>query len=162
MQGDVNPANRRLGVAAEESQEWIKCSGRVCIQQRLAQTGLAHNSSRKGFLLVARIAKTQFPVPGFKVIAKFSQFTAKPDIEQRVLKCRLKRSHALIVDGTKPNPCCYRDRYSVDVQSRIRDRERIKWILDWHADAGRAERRAVRVFEWIRGKRSRCRGSIKK
>src|SRR5262249_5094256 len=112
---------------------------------------------------VARIAKTQFPVPRFKVIAKFSQFTAKSDIEQRVLKCGFLRPVAHIVCATKPDSCGDRDAYSIKVHSRVPNRKRIEWILDWHTDAPNAERISVRSLEWIRRKRSSCHpGAIEK
>src|SRR5213082_273009 len=47
-------------------------------------------------------------------------------------------------------------------QSRIRDREGIKRICDWHTDALRTKGSTVRVLEWIRGKPGSRPGSIKK
>src|SRR4029450_14023314 len=44
-------------------------------------------------------------------------------------------------------------------QDRIRDRERIEWVCQWHAYAGRSEAGAQRVVERIGGKwklRRRC------
>ena len=95
MQSNIHSAYGRLAVATKESQERIKRCSRIRIQQRFAQARLAHHATNKGFLLIPGITKTQFPIPSLEVIAKFSQLTAKSDVEQNVVKGSFGRSDRL-------------------------------------------------------------------
>ena len=107
VQSHINSANRGWAVAPEDPQKRIKRRGWIGIEERFAQAGSAHYALIKSLLLVPRITKTQFPVPGFEVIAKFAQFTPKPGIKQRVAGCKLKASLTLVVDGAKPHTSSY-------------------------------------------------------
>ena len=69
-----------------------------------------------------------------------------------------------IVDAAKENPRSHGDWDSVNNQSRIRDGERIKRILDWHTDGGDGVKAHVSALglEWIGPKRHSCKGGIEK
>src|SRR5262249_9454548 len=69
-----------------------------------------------------------------------------------------------VVNTTKPNPSSYGKTASVRKQicnSRIRDGERIKWILDWYADAELTKGYISSwLLEWIRRKLHSRKGRI--
>src|SRR5205814_7302818 len=138
MQCNINPANRGFSVATEESKERIKRCGWVRIQQRLPQSRLAHVAYRQILPLIAGITETGFPVPGLEIVAEFSHLTLKPNVKESVPVSELFTSRPGVVNTTKPNTSSYGKTTSVRKKicnSRIRDGERIKRILDWHADA---------------------------
>src|SRR5205814_9208794 len=81
MQGNIHPAYCRLGVATQDAQKRIKRCGRIRIQQRVAQSRLAHHAPAEGFLVIPGVTKTRFPIPILEIIAKFPQLTAKSDVE---------------------------------------------------------------------------------
>src|ERR1700742_3827568 len=82
MQVNINPAYRRICIATEETHERIESRSWVGIQQRVSQTRLAHLTHGQVLTLVASVTETQFPVPRFEVIAKFSHLTFQSNIEQ--------------------------------------------------------------------------------
>ena len=138
MQGDVNSAPGRLGVVGSEIQERIKCRSWVRIQKCVPQSRLADFANGQILPLVPGITKTRFPVPSLEIIAKFSHLTTQANIEQRILVGELFMSGTGVVNAAKPNAGSHRETASVRKEiwnSRIRDRERIKRILDWHTDA---------------------------
>jgi len=61
-------------------------------------------------------------------------------------------------NAAKINPCRHRDTDSVNNDSIIRDRERIKRIRDWHAHT----RKNWTQAKWIGYKRHSCQGRVKK
>src|SRR6266487_7108171 len=157
MQGDVNGLPGRLGVVASDAQEWIKRRGRVGIQERVAQPRLAGFANGQVLPLVPGVTETGFPVPSLEIIAKFSHLTLQPDVEKGIPIGKLFTSGTSVVNAAKPNPRSHGDWHSVNKQSRIRDREGIKRILDWHTDAvGTKERVSIWRLEWIRRKRHSC------
>src|SRR5438445_436509 len=81
MEGDIHSTYCRLGVAPQDAQKRIKRCGRIRIQQRVAQARLAHHAPAEGFLVIARVTKTRFPIPILEVIAKLAHLTAKSDVE---------------------------------------------------------------------------------
>ena len=109
MQGDINSASRRRGVLVEKATERIKRSGRICIQQGVAQPGLADFANGEVLSLVARVTETHFPVPRLEVIAKFAHLTPQPDVEELVPVSELFVPWTGIVNAAKPNPGGYRE-----------------------------------------------------
>src|SRR6266542_4424600 len=159
MQVDISPGYRRIRIATEETQERIKGRARICIQQRFAQTRLADLTYCQILTLVASVTETHFPVPRLEIIAKFSHFALKSDIEEHIPVGKLLVSGAGVVNATKPDAGSHGDWGSVNNQSRISDCERIKRIRDWHADAGWAKPYGTsRSFKWIRRKRNSRQG----
>src|SRR4029434_2766945 len=117
--------------------ERIKRRSRIRIQQRFPQSNLADLAYRQIMPLVPRVTKTGFPVPSLEVIAKFSHFTFQSNIKESVPVGEMFASFAGVVNATEPNPSSYWKTASVRKKiwnSRIRDRERIERVLDWHAD----------------------------
>src|SRR5262249_8419454 len=158
MQGNVNPADCRRGVSTSDSKEGIKRCRRVRIQQRFAQTLRAYYAISDGIFLIPGITEPRLPIPILEVIAKLSHLTAKAYIEQRVreggLGCRPTRvSNAAEMNSSG-------DGRAIG-QNRIRTRERVKRILDWHTDTVRTKGSTVCLLEWIRRKPNRRPGSIK-
>src|SRR4029077_673318 len=88
------------------------------------------------FLLIPGIAETQFPVPIFEVVAKLSHLTANSGIEKHVVERGLSGSDRRVVNAPEANPGGHRNsgKWCAGGQSRVRDREGIKRILDWHTD----------------------------
>jgi hypothetical protein len=124
-----------MGIKIEER---IKCRGWVCIQQRLPQSDLASLADGQVLPLVPGITKTQLPVPSLEIVAKFPHLAAQANIEQIIPVSELFVSRTGVVNAAKPNSCSYGETASVGKEiwnSRIRDGERIKRILDWHTDA---------------------------
>src|SRR6266480_663601 len=160
MQGnkDSVPRRRSLAVRRAEVQEGVKRRGRVRIQESISQPRLADDVSRLNFFIVPGITETRFPVPGLEVIAKFSHLTAKSDIKENVVKGGGRKSITHF-QTTISNAGKYRSAgrgLAVRRNSRVRYRERIKRILDWHTDTGRSEGGDwYRAVERIGYKRSR-------
>src|SRR3989475_3792862 len=163
MQVDISPGYRRIRIATKDAQERIKGRGRVCIEQRVSQTRLADLTNGQVLPLVASVTEAQFPVPRLEVIAKFSHLTLKSDVEEHIPVGKLLVSGPGVVNATKPDAGSHRDWGSVNNQSRISHCERIKRILDWHADAGRAKAYgSSRSFKRIRRKRNSRQRCIEK
>src|SRR5438552_9426817 len=160
MQVDISPRYRRIRIATEEADEGIEGRSRVRIQQRVSQTRLADLAYGQVLPLVASVAEAQFPVPRLEIVAEFSHLALKSDVEEHIPVGKLLVSGACVVNATKPNTSSHRDWDPVDSQSRISNCERIKRILNWHADAGGAKPYASsRSFKWIwrkRNSRQRC------
>src|SRR6266550_3338904 len=72
MQGHINGLPGSRGVLAEKATERIKCRGRICVQQGVAQPGLAHFANGQVLSLVAGVTEAHFPVPRLEVIPNFS------------------------------------------------------------------------------------------
>src|SRR5207249_4688848 len=88
--------------------------------------------------LIPRITETGFPVPGLEIIAEFSHLTFEPNVKESIPVSELFTSRPGVVNTTKPNAGSNGKTGSVRKEicnSRIRDGEGIKPILDWHADA---------------------------
>src|SRR5262249_5627983 len=75
-------------------------------------------------------------------------------------------SPTCIVDASEPDAGVDRQTRSIRKEiwnGSVRDRERIKWIRHWHADAGGTESNVcARYLKWIRRKRYRCCRRIEK
>src|SRR5213078_2654289 len=159
MQVDIRSGYRRIRIATEEADERIEGRSRVRIQQRVSQTRLADLAYGQVLPLVASVAEAQFPVPRLEVIAEFSHLALKSDVEEHIPVGKLLVSGAGVVNATKPDAGCHRDWGSVNNQSCISDGKRIKRILNWHADAGRAKPYASsRCLKRIRHKRNSRQG----
>src|SRR4029077_758763 len=139
MQSNINCAPRGLAVAAKEAKERIKRRGWVRIQERGSQSGLASFADGQILSLVSGITKASFPVPGLEIVAKFSHLTLEPDVKETVPVGELLTPVTGVVNTAKPNTSSDRDWNPVNNQGCVRDRERIKRILDWHTDAGGAK-----------------------
>ena len=74
----------RRGVLAEKATERIKRRVRICVQQSIAQPGLAHFANGQVLSFVAGVTETRFPVPRLEVIANISHLTPQTDIEELV------------------------------------------------------------------------------
>src|SRR6266699_1621760 len=158
MQGDINGLSGSRAVLAEKATERIKRRGRICVEQGIAQSRLAHFANGQVLPFVARVTETHFPVPGLEIIPKFSHLTTQTDVEELVPVSEFFTPCAGIVNAAEPNPGSKRNRRSVNNQSRVPNCERIERILDWHTDAERASRpygskRSSRNVEWIGRKR---------
>src|SRR5882724_6263743 len=156
MQSHINGLPGSRGVLAEKATERVKRRGRICVQQGVAQPGLAHFANGQVLSFVARVTETHFPVPRLEVIPKFSHLATQTDVKELVPVSELLASGASVVDATKSNASSHWHWYSVNNQSRVANCEGIKRIRDWHADAGRTEKivSASRV-EWI-GRKWHC------
>ena len=166
MQVDINPVSGRIRVYSKEALERIKSRGRVRIQQRRTQPRLADLAYGYVLPIVPSVTETQFPIPILEIIAKFSHLTFEPNVEDRIPEGVLLMSGSGVANAAETNPRIHRDRDSVNIQSCIRDRERIKWILDWHTEAGRTEVPAQVTItthvEWVGRKRNSRQGCIEK
>ena len=140
MQGNINSLPGRRGVLAEKATERIKRRGRICVQEGIAQPGLAHFANGQVLSFVAGVTETRFPVPRLEVIANISHLTPQADIEELVPVSEFFTPYTGIVNAAEPNPGGQRNRRSVNNQSRVPDCEGIKRILDWHTDAERTTR----------------------
>src|SRR5262249_4729362 len=134
-------------------------------QQRVPQPSLADVANGQILPLVAGITETGFPVPGLEIIAEFSHLTLQPNVKESIPVSELFTSRPGIVNTTKPNPSSYGKTASVRKEicnSRIRNGERIKRILDWHADAQLTKGYvSAWLLEWIRRKLHSRQGRIK-
>src|SRR5437588_1065847 len=163
MQVDISPGYRRIRIATKDAQERIKGRGRVCIEQRVSQTRLADLTNGQVLSLVASVAEAQFPVPRLEIIAKLAHLTLQSNIEEHIPVGKLLVSGAGVINATKPDASSHRDWDSVDSQSCIPYGERIKRILDWHADAGGAKSYgSSRSLKRVRRKRNSRQGCIEK
>src|SRR2546423_1321580 len=155
MQSNIDPADRGLAVTAAEAQERIKRRSRIRIQQRFAQARLADHTFREIYRFLPRITKTQFPVPCFKVITKFSHLAFKAEVKQHIVfdggRCSVTYFQGTIFNsGGHPNSGKVCARW----QSCVGNGERIKGVLYWHTDARRTKGVTVWLLKWIRGERS--------
>src|SRR4029077_7559904 len=130
----------RRGVLAEKPTERIKCSGRICVQQGIAQPGLAPFPNGEIPSFVARITETHFPVPCLKVVANFSHLTPQTNVKELVPVSDFFVPWTGIVNAAEPNPGGHRNWRPVNNQSRVPNCERIEWILGWHTNAERTTR----------------------
>src|SRR6266480_3222366 len=163
MKGDINSLLGRLGVVSVEIQERIKCRCRVRIQKRFPQSRLARFADGQVLPFITGITKTELPVPSLEIIAKFSHFATQPHVEQRILVGDLFMSGTGVVNAAESNTGRHRDTDSVNNHSVIRDGERIKRILDWHADAeGTKAHVSAWDLKWVGRKRHRCQRRIEK
>src|SRR6266480_56328 len=166
MKSDINSLPSRRGVVASEIQERIKRRSRVCIQKCFPQPRLADFADGRLLPLVAGITETQLPVPSLKIIAKFSHFAARANIEQIIVVSELLMSGTGVVNGAKSNSGCYWETASIGKKvwnSRIGDREGVKRVLNWHAEGARTK---IYIgawdLEWVGNNRRRCVGRIEK
>src|SRR6266508_165752 len=128
MQVDISPVYRRIRIASEETKDRIKVRARICIQQRFAQSRLADLTYSQILTLVASVTETHFPVPRLEIIAKFSHFALKSDIEEHIPVGKLLVSGAGVVNATKPDAGSHRGWDPVNNQSGVANCERIKRI----------------------------------
>src|ERR1700740_3151061 len=138
MQSNINLLPGCTRVMCSEIQERIERRSRICIQERFTQPRLADFVDRQILPFVPGITKTQFPIPSLEIIAKLCHLATETDVEELVPVGELFMSGAGVVNTAKRNSGSYWETAAVRKEignSRIRDRERIKWILDWHADA---------------------------
>src|SRR5213594_4951739 len=103
MQGDINGSPGVLRVVGIEIQERIKRRGRIRIQQRVPQPGLADLAYGQVLPLVPGVTETGFPVPRLEVIGNFSHLSPQPDIEQLVPVSEFFASWTGIVNTAEPN-----------------------------------------------------------
>src|ERR1700730_231771 len=151
MQVHISPGYGRIRIATEGAHERIKRRSRVRLQQGVAQTRLADLTQGQVLTLVASVAEAQFPVPRLKVIAKFSHLTFESNIEDVIPVSELLTSDACVLNGTKPDSGSHRRCDTINNQSCVSDRERIKRVRDWDTDTGRAKAYAGSgYFKWIR------------
>jgi hypothetical protein len=98
------------------------------------------------------------------MVAEFSHLTLEPNVKESIPVSELFTSRPRIVNTTKPNPSGYGKTAPVRREmwnSRIRDGERIKRILDWHADAELTKGYvSAWLLEWIRRKLHSRQGRI--
>src|SRR5436190_9729863 len=157
MQRHINLLPGQPCVMASEIQERINCCGRVRIQERLPQSGLAHFANGQVLSFVPGIAETHFPVPRLEVIADIPHFATQPDIEELVPVSEFFASWTRIVNPAEPNAGSYRETRAIRKEiwnSRICNGERIKRIRDRHTDAGGTkECIGAWSLKWIRRKR---------
>ena len=67
-----------------EIEERIKRRGRIRIQERVPQPGLADRAYQQILPLVSGITETRFPVPSLEIIAKFAHLTTQSDVEKGI------------------------------------------------------------------------------
>ena len=82
----------------------------ICVQEGIAQPGLAHFADGQVLSFVARVTETDLPVPRLQVIAKFSHLTPQADIEELVPVGEFLGPYAGIIDAAEPNPGGQRNR----------------------------------------------------
>src|SRR5215471_21361593 len=103
MQCDIHSLPRRSGVLAEKAAKGIKGGGRICIQQGIAQPGLADFANGQILSLIARVTETHFPIPCLEIVGELSHLTTQPDVEQLVPISEFFMSWTSIVDAAEPN-----------------------------------------------------------
>src|SRR5262249_40451430 len=140
MQCHINSLPRCAGVLVEKAAKRIKRRGRICIQQRIAQPGLARFANGQVLSFVARVTEPHFPVPRLEVIANLSHLTAQANVEQLVPVSGVFVPYARIVDGAEANSRSQRNRLPVNNQCRVSNSEWIERILDRHTDTEGAAR----------------------
>src|SRR5262249_1879976 len=158
MQCDIDSLPRRSGVLAEKATKWIKGGGRICIQQGIAQPGLADFANGQILSFIAGITETHFPITCLEIVGELSHLTAQTDVEQLVPVSEFFMSWTRVVKAAEPNSSGQWNRRSVNNQSCVPDCEGIKRILDWHTDAERTagsygSKISSRRVEWIGRKR---------
>src|SRR5205809_4007762 len=161
MQGDVNSRSRRSGVVRIKIQKRIKSRSWVCIQKRFPQSRVTDVAGRQILPFIPGITKTQLPVPRLEIIAKLPQLSAHTNIEEIIVVSELFMSWTGVVDAAKLNPRSYWQTASVGKKtwnSRIRDGEGIKRILDWHSATPKNWSNA----EWVGNDRHCGKGRIEK
>src|SRR6266513_2995264 len=141
MQCDINSLPGPRGVLGVEIQKRIKCRGRVRVQERITQSGLAYFAYRQVLSLVPRVTETHFPIPRLEVIPKFAHLTAQSDVEELVPVSEFFVPRTSVVNAAKPNASGHRDWHPINNQSRISNCEGIERIRDWHTDARRTKER---------------------
>src|SRR5437764_14657221 len=92
MKRDQDPVERCCRI--DSASERIESCGRISIEQGIAQTGLAHDTSSELRMLVGVVAKTRFVVPGLEVLAQFTQVAAQTGIEKIVVSSFFKGTRA--------------------------------------------------------------------
>src|SRR4030095_2152677 len=105
------------------------------------------------------ITETRLPIPILEVIAKLTHLTANSGIKENVVERGLGCRPACVSNAAEMNSGG--DRRAIG-QMRVRIREGIKRICDWHTDAVGTKGITARVLEWIRGKSGSRPGCIKK
>src|SRR5207245_11340427 len=75
MESDINSCSGRGAVLVEKATEWIERSGRICVQQGIAQPGLARFANGEVLAFVTRVTETHFPAPRLEVIGNPSHLT---------------------------------------------------------------------------------------
>src|ERR1041385_7922093 len=167
MQVNINSGPGRPGVVSSEVQERIKSRSWIGIQKCLPQPRLADFAHGQILAFIPRITEAQLPVPRLEIIGKFSHFAAQANIEEIIVVGEFFVPGAGVVNAAKLNSGSYGKAASVREKtwnSRIRDREGIKRILDWHTDAAAGIKVYVRAWhlEWIGRKGHSCVGRIEK
>src|SRR6266436_2381791 len=166
MQSNINSLPGRRRVLAGEIQERIKRGGRICIQQRVSQPGLADFANGQVLSFVPGITETRFPIPCLEVISYPSHFASQANIKELVPIGEFFESWTRIVNTTKPNTSSHRKTRAVRKEirnSRIRNRERIERIREWHTDTGGTKKCAGgSVMKRVRCKRHSRQGRIEK
>src|SRR5690348_9197745 len=112
-------------------QERVECGCRICVQQRLAQPGLASLAYGYVQTFVARVTKTGFPVPSLEVIADISHLAAHPNVKQVIVISELFMSRTSVIDATEPDTSVNGQTGAIREEvcnGRVRDSERIKRI----------------------------------
>src|SRR6266446_6606448 len=140
MQCDINSSPGHPGVWVEKATKRIKRRGRICIQQRIAQPGLANLADGQVLSFISRITETSFPVPSLEVIGNPSHFTTQTHVEELVPVSEFFAPRAGIIEAAEANPGGYRNRRPVYNNSRVPDCEGVKRVRDRHTDAVRATR----------------------
>src|SRR6266480_3043582 len=166
MQVNINPRSGCLGIVSSEVQERIKCRSWVRVQKCFPQAGLADFADRQVLPFIPRITETQLPVPCLEIIAKFSHLAAQPNVEEIIIVSELFVSGTGVVSSAEPNSGSYWQTGPVRKEiwnSRIRDCEGIKGILDWHTDI-KLTRSYVSAWEleWVGYKRHSCDRRVEK
>src|SRR5882724_1404555 len=157
MQGHINGLPGSRAVLAEKATERIKCRGRICVQQGVAQPGLAHFANGQVLSLVAGVTEAHFPVPRLEVIPKFSHLATQTYVEELVPISEFLAPWTGVVEAAKADPRGHWDWYAINHQSVIPDCEGIERILDWHTNScGAKERVSAGRMEWI-GRKWHCR-----
>src|SRR6266436_1704959 len=164
MQSNINSLPGRRRVHAVEIQERIKRGARICIQQRVSQSGLADFANGQVLSFVPGITETRFPIPRLEVISNPSHFTSQANVEELVPISEFFVSWTRIVNTTKPNTSSYRQARAVREEirnRRIRNCERIERIREWHTDTGGTKKCAGgSVMKRVRCKRYSRQGRI--
>src|SRR5262249_5499630 len=154
MQCDIDSLPGRPGVLAEKATKGIKRRGRICVQQGIAQPGLADFANGQILSLIARVTETHFPIPCLEIVGELSHLTAQTDVKQLVPVSEFFMSWTGVVKAAEPNSSGQWNRRSVNHQSGVPNCERIERILDWHTDAERTagsygSKISSRRVEWI-------------
>src|SRR4029077_8418292 len=158
MQVDINPRSGRSGIVRSEIQERIKRRGWIRIQKCFPQSRRADFADGQILPFVPGITKTQLPIPRLEIIAKFPHLSAQTNIEEIIVVSELLMSGTRVVNAAKLNSRSYWQTASVGKKtwnSRIRDCEGVKRILDWHTQEKNWTKAYVSGWglEWVGYKR---------